>query len=146
MTFQNSKDSIQQSIWNKLEKTENDNNNNSDETLKFSSISDAISNLTEIENLGFVIESSYADFLTAQHCDLASVGQFGVRHYALAFPKGSIYRDPISHQILTYLHDGTMESLRQKWIQKVSKCPNSLTTNAENVSQAYNPTVYSVCE
>ena len=45
------------------------------------------------------------------------------------------------------MHDGTLESLRQKWLQKSSKCsstPNAL--QAEESSQAYTPTVLSVCK
>jgi hypothetical protein len=55
--------------------------------------------LTCSRNLGLVLESSYADFLVAQHCELSAVGQLGERHYAIAFPKGSIYKDQISHQV-----------------------------------------------
>ena len=39
----------------------------------------------------------------------------GTSFYALAFPKGSRYRDAISHLILKYRDDGTLHNLKKKW-------------------------------
>ena len=39
----------------------------------------------------------------------------GTSFYALAFPKGSRYRDAISHRILQYRDDGTLHNLKKKW-------------------------------
>ena len=39
----------------------------------------------------------------------------GTKFFALAFPKGSRYRDAISHLILKYRDDGTLHNLKKKW-------------------------------
>ena len=41
----------------------------------------------------------------------------GTVYYALAFPRGSPYRDVISKQLLKYIDDGTLHKLKQKWSQ-----------------------------
>ena len=98
--LQHSKDPLQQSIWSKIDKTEQSN----DSQLQFSKISEGISALSEIKHLGFVVESSYAEFLTSQHCDLSFVGHFGNRHYAIAFPKNSLYKESISIQVTIFIN------------------------------------------
>jgi hypothetical protein len=45
---------------------------------------------------------------------------------------------------LSYLHDGTLHSLRQKWIRKVSKCGDGQMSAA--TANSYQPTVYGIRE
>ena len=67
--------------------------NGTNESIRFSTIAEAISVVKETKNFGFVMETSYADFVTAENCQLTSVGRFGERQYAVAFPKNSLYKD-----------------------------------------------------
>ena len=112
---------------------------------RFGTISEAVAAIKETENLGFVMESSYADFVTAQNCDLTSFGHLGERQYAIALPKHSVYKDQIDQQLLSYLHDGTIEALRQKWIQKSSKCRVDQGSSSL-ADSSYNPTVFGICK
>ena len=50
----------------------------------------------------------------------------------------------INQQLLTYLHDGTIETLRRKWLMKVSKCHLDGLSQADDVVAQYNPTVFSI--
>ena len=69
-------------------------------------------------NQGLIIESVQAEAILKRHCHLSvAQGNLGLRHYALAFPKGSTLTDKVSKHILQYAESGVLFNLKNKWNQ-----------------------------
>ena len=84
---------------------------------RYGSIVEGIDAVLANDNLGFLMEGSHADQMVSKHCgQLVQIRRdLGSRHFALAFPLGSPYKDMISRQILTYNENGKLFKLRNKW-------------------------------
>lgn len=76
-----------------------------------------------------VMESTAAQYLTAQDCSLYNVGSLEDRHYAFGFPKGSRYRRMFSQGLLQMTETGKLSAAKYKWWPDPSDCPQ-LTTSS----------------
>ena len=89
-------------------------------------------------HVGMLMESTHADHYLSQHCShLTRMGRdLGFRHYAAGFPRGSVYADRVSRQMLAYNEDGRMMKLRHKWFGS-SGCSGEAREKSQlNLSQA----------
>lgn len=87
-----------------------------DPSLEFDSPLEASRAVVNTPNLGFIVESVQADTLMKDNCHLTTVGDLGPKFYGIAFPLESSLKRELSEQILKYAEDGTLFSLRSKWL------------------------------
>jgi len=76
-----------------------------------------------------VMESTAAQYLTAQDCSLYTVGSLEDRHYAFGFPKGSRYRRLFSQGLLQMTETGKLSAAKYKWWPEPSDCPQMTTSS-----------------
>jgi len=76
-----------------------------------------------------VMESTAAQYLTAQDCSLYTVGSLEDRHYAFGFAKGSRYRRMFSQGLLQMTETGKLSAAKYKWWPDPTDCPQ-LTTSS----------------
>ncbi len=98
---------------------------------QISKLSDGANIVESFANYGFVVESVQAEALLKTFCHLTTIGDLGQRHYALAFPKGSIWTDPISKQILKYVESGTIYKLKNMWELPMNCSRDDLDSSTE---------------
>lgn len=76
---------------------------------------------------GFIIESSFAEFLSAMYCNLTYIesNQFP-RQYAIALPKDSQFKEPINNAIRKIKSNGVLNRLKAKyWFSRCTNNQNS---------------------
>ena len=101
---------------------------------RFKNLAEGVSAIMDDENFGFLVESTEADQLINDMCgELVKIGHgIGDRHFSIAFPHGSPYRDVISNQILTYHESGLLLKLKEKWFKQTCN-PQSLKRDDEKM-------------
>merc|ERR1719228_2858683 len=69
------------------------------------------------------MESTAAQYLTAQDCSLYTVGSLEDRHYAFGFSKGSRLRRMFSQGLLQMTETGKLSAAKYKWWPDPTDCP-----------------------
>lgn len=107
---------------------------------------------------GFVAESRQVNPANCQFAKVGNLGKLscikncnqkndgkpsqGTKHYGLAFPRGSPWRDIFSERLVQYEEEGTLQTLRSKWFTQ-PQCQDSrgMVANAKRTKgspgQAY---------
>merc|ERR1719495_2408435 len=93
---------------------------NLDPNHNLSSVVEAMEAVAIDPNLGLLVDRRMAEYQMSHHqlCDRLTIMQKDLglnRHYALALPQGSPYKDTLSNLVLKYNENGVLNHLRKKW-------------------------------
>ena len=109
--FQHSVDPTHRRVWSKI-----------DHDHQINRVVQGVDAVLQDPNFAFVMESTQAQKVLSERCDLMAVGNLGDRFTGLTFPKGSPYKDLVSKSIMKYHEDGSLQALRNKWLKPQRDC------------------------
>lgn len=82
-------------------------------------------------NYAFLTETPLLEYAIRNNCNFTQVGGLlsNTRAYAVATPKDSIWRKPISEAIRSLHADGFLQRLHEKWLLSTNDLSNNNSTN-----------------
>lgn len=91
-------------------------------------------------NYAFLTETPLLEYAIRNNCNFTQVGGLlsNTRAYAIATPKGSTWREPISEAIRSLNANGFLQRLHEKWLLSTNDLTNNSNNNTNDIDNNLN--------